>query len=177
MQLQAALEGRRSIRKFKDTPVSAELISQLCDAAALAPSWKNSQVTRYYAVIDPKKHRRLAESMPSFNQPACLSAPVIVVSTMVKNRSGYERDGSFSTPMGAGWQMYDCGCSNLAFTLKAHELGLATVIMGYCDQAVTAEVIGLPETEEIASVIALGYPDEAPAMPKRKMSDAILQIV
>ncbi len=177
MQLQAALEGRRSVRKFQNTLVSTEILAQLADAAALAPSWKNTQVTRYYAVVDFAKRQAIIDSMPVFNQPACASAPAIVISTVVKNRSGYDRDGSFSTPMEKGWQMFDCGCSNMAFTLKAFELGLGTVIMGYCDQALVAKVIDLPETEEITSVIALGYPDEAPDMPKRKMSDQILRVL
>lgn len=177
MELDTALKGRRSVRKFKETPVSGDLLSQLADAAALAPSWKNSQVTRYYAVTDPEKRKRIADSMPAFNRPACQSAPVIVVAAMIKNRSGYDRDGAFSTPKGKGWQMFDCGCSNMAFTLKAYELGLGTVIMGYCDEAVTAEVIGLPDTEEIGSIIALGYPNEEPKMPPRKMSDQILHLL
>lgn len=143
----------------------------------MAPSWKNSQVTRYYAVTDPEKRRRIIESMPAFNRPACESAPVIVVVSMVRNRSGYDRDGSFSTPKGKGWQMFDCGCSAMAFALKAHELGLGTVIMGYCDEAVAAEVTGMPETEEVGPILALGYPDESPQMPKRKMSDQILHIL
>ena len=73
--------------------------------------------------------------------------------------------------------MYDCGCSNMAFTLKAYELGLGTVIMGYCDEAVAAAVTGMPDTEAVGTIIALGYPDEEPKCPKRKMSDQILQIL
>ena len=109
MELQTVLEGRRSVRRFQGFPVSAETLACLADAAAMAPSWKNSQVTRYYAVTDPEKRRRIIESMPAFNRPACESAPVIVVVSMVRNRSGYDRDGSFSTPKGKGWQMFDCG--------------------------------------------------------------------
>lgn len=177
MELQTALEGRRSIRRFQDSPVSAETLACIADAAAMAPSWKNSQVTRYYAVTDPEKRRRIIESMPAFNRPACESAPVIVAVSMVRNRSGYDRDGSFSTSKEKGWQMFDCGCSAMAFALKAHELGLGTVIMGYCDEAVAVEVTGMPETEEVGPILALGYPDESPQMPKRKMSDQILHIL
>lgn len=49
--------------------------------------------------------------------------------------------------------------------------------MGYCDEAVVAEVTGMPETEEVGPILALGYPDESPQMPKRKMSDQILHIL
>lgn len=101
-------------------------------------------------MTDPEKRRRIIESMPAFNRPACESAPVIVVVSMVRNRSGYDRDGSFSTPKGKGWQMFDCGCSAMAFALKAHELGLGTVIMGYCDEAVAAEVTACQKPKRLA---------------------------
>ena len=42
MELQVCLEGRRSIRQYKDLPVSREVIKELIEAAILAPSWKNS---------------------------------------------------------------------------------------------------------------------------------------
>ena len=48
MELQNALETRRSIRKYQAKPVEPEKIRQMIQAAILAPSWKNSQVTRYY---------------------------------------------------------------------------------------------------------------------------------
>ena len=48
MELEQAMENRRSIRKYKAKPVETEKIRKMIQAAGLAPSWKNSQVTRYY---------------------------------------------------------------------------------------------------------------------------------
>ena len=48
MQLQEALEKRRSVRSYQSTPVEKEKIEEIIKAAALAPSWKNSQVTRSF---------------------------------------------------------------------------------------------------------------------------------
>ena len=42
-----ALTARRSIRKFQPTPVSPDTIRAIVAVAAYAPSWKNSQTTRY----------------------------------------------------------------------------------------------------------------------------------
>ena len=93
MELQACLENRRSIRQYKDTPVSREVIKELIEAAILAPSWKNSQVSRYY-VADGEKNVQLAECLTDFNQKNVKDAPVLIVSAVVKGRSGFERDGS-----------------------------------------------------------------------------------
>ena len=50
MQLNDVLKQRRSIRKYKKQFVCIDDIHQMIEAAILAPSWKISQVTRYYIV-------------------------------------------------------------------------------------------------------------------------------
>ena len=47
MELQKCLETRKSIRKYKDTPVSREMVKEVIKAAQLAPSRKNTQCSRY----------------------------------------------------------------------------------------------------------------------------------
>lgn len=44
MELEQAMENRRSIRKYEAKPVETEKIRKMIQAAGLAPSWKNSQV-------------------------------------------------------------------------------------------------------------------------------------
>ena len=61
------IKERRSIRKFSDKAVSAEAIASVVATAAYAPSWKNSQTTRYIAVLDKEIKDRLAnECMMGF---------------------------------------------------------------------------------------------------------------
>lgn len=177
MEFQKCIKTRRSIRNFNSREVSNEVIEELINAAAYAPSWKNSQVTRYYAVKDVATKKAIVDAMPDFNKHSCKTAPVIMVSSVVKFRSGYTRDGQFDSPKGEGWQMYDCGLSNMIFSLKAKELGLGTVILGIFDEVKVAEIVGIPETEEIVSVMPIGYHDEDVAMPKRKFADTILKII
>ena len=55
MELQKCLDTRKSIRKYKDTPVEKETIKELIKAAQLAPSWKNTQTGRYYVAMDASK--------------------------------------------------------------------------------------------------------------------------
>lgn len=177
MELQECVKQRRSIRKFKTDKVTNEVIKEIVESAKYSPSWKNTQITRYYAITNKEIRELISKSVPSFNHEATSGAPVIIVSTVVKLRSGYTREGEADTPKGNGWQMYDCGLSNMIFCLAAKELGLGTVIMGYYEEEVVAKAIGVPKTEEVISVIALGYPDEEPDMPRRKGGDMILNII
>ena len=52
METMQCIETRRSIRKFKAEQVTHETMQEIVSAAAFAPSWKNTQVTRYVVVED-----------------------------------------------------------------------------------------------------------------------------
>jgi len=55
MDLFQAIRDRRSIRKYKDTPVEREKIERVLDAARLAPSWKNLQCWRFLVLTERTK--------------------------------------------------------------------------------------------------------------------------
>lgn len=54
---------RRSIRKFKNTPIDHALIDEIVETASYAPSWKHTQITRYVAVEGALKNRIVAEAL------------------------------------------------------------------------------------------------------------------
>ena len=163
------ITGRRSIRKFTEQPVSHELIEQIVSTASFAPSWKNTHIVRYIAVEGEKK-AALAKCTSIYpgNGSIMNQAPMVIAVTAITGRCGYERDGSFSTPKGTGWQMYDAGVASEAFCLAAYEQGLGTVIMGLFDEEEASKVLQLPEGRELVALIPIGYPAEAPNAPKRK---------
>ncbi len=175
MTANECITGRRSIRRFTEQPVSHELIAKIVGTASFAPSWKNTQITRYIAVEGEKK-AALARctSLYAGNGAIMEQAPMVIAVTMITGRSGYERDGSFSTPKGTGWQMFDAGAASEAFCLAAYEQGLGTVIMGLFDEEDAAKVLGLPEGRELVALIPIGYPAESPAAPKRKTVEDLL---
>ena len=107
-----ALTARRSIRKFQPTPVSPDTIRAIVAVAAYAPSWKNSQTTRYTLLTKREEIDRVADECTmgfQKNIDTLHGAPALVVLTTVNGRSGYERDGSFSTSKETHWQSFDAG--------------------------------------------------------------------
>ena len=50
MELRAAIEGRRSIRKFKSKEISRETIYDILETARWAPSWGNTQLWEFYVL-------------------------------------------------------------------------------------------------------------------------------
>lgn len=180
MEFKQCVEGRRSIRKFKNEAVSDELISKIVKIATLAPSWKNSQTTRYIAVSSEAIKRELAEKCVmnfEFNKKTILAAPMVIVVTTVSPRSGFERDGSPSTSKGTHWESFDAGIATQTLCLAANELGLGTVVLGVYDEAKVIAVAKIPEGQKVSAMVAIGYADETPAMPKRKDAAEILSFL
>lgn len=176
MTAKECIKGRRSIRRFKDQPIDHALLSEIIETASYAPSWKHTQITRYIAVSGELKNKIAAECTSAYpkNGEIIAQAPMLVVVTYIKGRSGFERDGSYSTAKEGSWQMFDAGVASQTFCLAAYEKGIGSVIMGIFDEAKAASLLELPEEREIVALIPIGYPDEEPVAPRRKPVEDLL---
>ncbi|WP_163427141.1 nitroreductase family protein [Eubacterium pyruvativorans] len=180
METKNCIETRRSIRKFTDQKIPAEVLRELIRLASFSPSWKNTQTVRYYAVTNRKVMDKLAnECVMNFpgNKKIIDGAPMVIAVATKHGRSGFERDGSFSTSKGEHWESFDAGIATQTLCLAANELGLGTVIMGIFDADLVAEAIDLPEGQRISALVGIGYPDIAPEMPPRKSVDDLLTVI
>ena len=176
MTAKDCIKGRRSIRKFKEQPIDRELLSEIIETASYAPSWKHTQITRYIAVTGELKDKLAAECTSAYpkNGEIIIQAPMLILVTYIKGRSGFERDGSFSTAKEGSWQMFDAGVAAQTFCLAAYEQGIGSVIMGIFDEAKAASLLNIPEEREIVALIPIGYPDEEPVAPRRKPVEDLL---
>lgn len=182
MELTQAIKERRSIRRFADKAVPRELIEEVVEVARFAPSWKNTQIARYIVIDDKEKIAAIANEKCTygfeFNIKTILKAPAVVLLTFVEGRSGFEKDGSFSTPKGDRWQMFDAGIAAQTFCLAAHEKGLGTVILGYFDDEELKKVIDIPEGQQVGAVIPIGFMTDAEvAAPPRKDVEALVSFI
>lgn len=176
MTAKECITGRRSIRKFKDTKIDHAVLSGIVETASFSPSWKNTQIVRYIAVEGNLKDKIAADCTTSFpnNGAIIKNAPMLIAVTVLKNRCGYERDGSFTTSRKDTWQMFDAGIASQSFCLAAYEQGIGSVILGIFDREPAEALLALPEDRELVTLIPIGYPDEDPASPKRKTVDDLL---
>ena len=167
--------GRRSIRKFKNEKIDHSLLESIISTASFSPSWKNTQITRYIAIEDTSIIQKIAnEFTPDFNANIVRQVSTLIAVTFIKGRCGFERDGSYSTKKEDRWQMFDVGAACQTFCLSAHEAGLGTVIMGIWDEDGITELLNIPENQELAALIAIGYPDISPEAPRRKSVEDLL---
>ena len=169
------IKTRRSIRTFKDKPIPHTLLESIIETASYSPSWKHTQITRYIAIESPSLISEIANHFtPDYNSKIIHQLSTLIAVTYITKRSGFERDGSFSTKKEDRWQMFDAGVASQSVCLAAHEVGLGTVIMGIFDEEKITKLLDLPDGQELAALIAIGYPDESPNAPKRKTVQDLL---
>ena len=176
MTAKDCIVGRRSIRKFKADAVSPRAFVRdrrnrflLAELEAHTDHPLHCRRGRIKGKDSQRVHHHVSP-----NGDIIAAAPVLMAVTVIKNRSGYERDGSFSTPRGDGWQMYDAGIASQSLCLAAYEQGLGSVILGLFDQSAAEALLQLPEDRELVALIPIGYPDETPVAPRRKPVDELL---
>jgi nitroreductase len=171
------IKTRRSVRRFTEDKVSHETIEAIIDASRMAPSWKNTQTVRYTVIETPELIQKLAADCVlgfEFNQKTLEKSSTVVVLSTVTGRCGYERDGSYSTSKGSGWEMFDAGIAAQTFCLAAHDLGIGSCIMGIFDEAKVAELLQLPEGQTVSAIIPFGVPKFAPdPTPRKEVSDLL----
>ena len=180
MSIIDTIKERRSIRRFTQQQLSQELIKQIINAAAYAPSWKNTQVTKYIVIQNKALIDQIAdEGMLGFtyNTNTLHGVQTLVVVTTDKMKSGYEKDGSFSTIKEDRWEVFDAGIATQTFLLAAAELGVGTVVMGIFDEDYIRRELNVSQDKNIAALIAVGYAAQEPTAPKRNSVDELVEFV
>jgi len=167
-------QTRRSIRNYEPgRTISEAQVRELLTAAQNAPSWANQQPSKYYVAISPEKQAAVLE-MIGGNKDRVVNAPVMIVSTFEKGKSGFFR-GTPANDAGDFWGAYDNGLSNAYLVLKARDMGFDTLIMGMRESDKLRALFNIPEEEMILAVIALGYRAEEPNMPVHRPLDEVVK--
>ena len=158
MELHEAILKRRSIRRFSDYYVTDDELNDILEAARWAPSWANTQSWEFIVV----RNRKLIEDITatySEGNPATKcsnSASALIVGCSKKNVSGYKK-GEKRTKY-PDWFMFDLGMAVQNISLKAHDMGLGSVVVGLLDHDACKKILEVPDDFEVVVVVPLGKP-------------------
>ena len=171
-----AIEARRSIRAYKDTPVEREKLQFLAECGVKAPSAMNRQewevrivdskewidgcTATYLKAVEGTGKADYLTKDPNFKNIFRNAPAVIFVGAP---------DGLFAGE--------NIGCLGQNIMLAATELGLGTCFLGsvqmmFAEPAMAEYVssLGFSDGYRLRYALAVGYPDEAPAAKERDMS-------
>ncbi|MFC2016685.1 nitroreductase family protein [Chloroflexota bacterium] len=170
MDVLDAIRRRRSIRAYKATPVDDKTLDVILEAGRMAPSWGNTQTSRFVVVKDQNIKMQLAENAlrPSNRgTDAVKKAPIVIAACAELNKAGF-RDGAPSTDKGGYWFMFDAALALENMVLAAESFGLGTLFVGGMDARKAEVILGVPQGYAFVILMVLGYPDEQPEARPRK---------
>ena len=182
-----AIDRRRSIRKFQETPVPRDLIERVLAAAIQAPSGKNRQPWRFVVLEGSKKDelvemlragiRRLQEygvpiGSAEWTAEVMARAPVAILVFNAEAAPDADHGGVNRYP----WlvDIQSIGAAIQHILLAATELGLGSLWICdiFCADYAIQEWLG--RGDELVAAVSLGYPAEAPeARPRRDAAELV----
>ncbi len=160
MDCLTAIFTRKSIRRFRNSNVSDELIMKLIEAGNAAPSAGNLQARDFIIVKDEETKLKLA--LASFRQMFITEAPVLIV--VVAN---YPRSMKVYGERGRIYAEQDAAAAVQNVLLAAHAMGLASVWIGAYDDEKVSEILNIPSYARPVAILPIGYPAEDPR-PRRR---------
>lgn len=182
-----AIAKRRSIRKFKDTPIPDEVIEHLLAAAIQAPSGKNAQPWRFVIVKEDNRAemvRTMREGIARLqaqgaNPGSSVGSARIMeqapVTVFIFNAYGKHPDEprTLDETMWDAVNIQSIGAAIQNMLLAAQDLGLGTLWI--CDVffAYPELCTWLGQSGQMIAAVALGYPDEQPGARPRKPLDQV----
>lgn len=160
--------ARRSIRKYKATPVGRDTMNVILECGINAPNGQNRQSWEVRVVDSPALMDEIKEAMaqghpdmePKAVKGCFRNAPVMVF---------IARDPSYD------FSAYDCGLLAENMMLSAWSLGVGSICLGSPVRFLTdndacrpvLEKLGFSADYELCLCVGFGYADEAPAAKPR----------
>ncbi|MDD5288072.1 MAG: nitroreductase family protein [Dehalococcoidales bacterium] len=189
LTVKEAIEKRRSIRKFKPTPVPDDLINQVLEAARLAPSGTNRQPWRFQVIKEGALKTKLLEEA-AFGAEVLKTAPVIIVcgSELLTFVKGHKLAPPNSEYFGAESDdpeelkkfMPDANMYTAIavehMSLMATALGLGSCWVQRIKFGQAGRVLGWPRHIPVLTFLAIGYANEDPqARPRASLEQIIIK--
>jgi nitroreductase len=194
-----AIEKRRSIRRFKPDPIPDEYITELVNAARLAPSGCNAQPWRFRIVTTQTTKSELARA--AFNQTFIAQAPMVFVCCAdirgyldgtvsgvqdlekigaVENRvvdillKRVDKFKSYSIEQIAPQIAFNVAIAVEHIVLRALDFGLGTCWIRLFHRQGINDLFGWDENIFPVVLLPIGFPQEDPAPRKRMKTKEIL---
>ena len=161
MEFKEVIRSRYSCRKYSHKAVETEKLDAILEAGRVAPTAKNLQEQRIY-VLQSEDALAKIDSVT----PCRFGAPIVIAVAFDKNNV-YTYPGEMKT---SGDE--DATIVATHMILAAADEGFGSCWLNRFDPQKTAELLGLPENEELVMLMDVGYAAEdaapSPMHDKRK---------
>ncbi len=168
MDVFEAIRNRRAVRQFKPEIIPDDILLKILEAARWAPSPFNTQPWEFIIIRDKETLKSIAKyaRYSGYLENAPMAIAVVVPPV----------DGKFSWINSIGEPRYAAAMAVQNMMLAAWELGIGTCWVSI-DREKVSNVLKVPETHFVLTVIPVGYPEMTPLKhdesSRKKLKDMI----
>ena len=146
MEFKEVVKNRYSCKKFNGRQVEDDKLNAILEAGRLAPTAKNLQEQHIYVIRSDEALAKIDAATP-----CRYGAPTVLV-------VAYNKNDVFTYPGGkSNSGAEDATIVATHMILAAADEGVDSCWLNFFDPEKLAEVLGLPENEEILMLMDLGY--------------------
>lgn len=155
MNILEAIQGRRSIRAFKQDPIDTETLTNIIIKAAIwAPSAGNNQILRYIVINDDILLHKIGLVSPGLSG----NPPALIVVCQDSNEA--QLKGGLQGPRFLA--IADASMSSQNIILYAYSMGLGTCVVASFHSQAVQKILNLPQSIIPIFLISIGYPEYIP---------------
>ncbi|MFS0784596.1 nitroreductase [Bacillus sp. 1P06AnD] len=184
MELSQLIKDRRSIKRFQNREVSAELITELLDSAVWAPNHHLTQPWRFILFNGEgrevfanavREWKMAKETNPTKKEEEgeklyqkLMSNPAFLLVVMEENPILAKREEDFAAT--------SCLIQNFSLLGWEKGLGMTWHTQGWLHEPIVREAIGIKPGERIVANIHMGYAEIVPKAQQRTPAKELLTV-
>ncbi len=168
MELDKVLRLRRSVRQFNGKNLSWKHLTDILEAATLAPSSGNIQNWVFIVVREKKNVETLTELLPPEQRWAAKASVLVVVCSdteRVKQMYGARGEALYA--------VQNCAAAIQNMLLKAAELGVSSCWIGHFEEKDLAQTLALEKDIRPQALLAFGYGEVSEEKPREPLSSCV----
>ncbi|MBU3093621.1 nitroreductase family protein [Clostridium sp. CM028] len=151
MEFYDVVKSRKSIKKFKNTPVNKEKLAKMIDSAMMSPSWKNNTSYKFILVDEKNKLEQISKSIMNKDNSAAqsiLDAPMTAVIVAKPDASGEVENREY--------YLVDSAIAMEHFILSATNEGYGTCWIAAIDEDIIKKALAIPQNYKVVAMTPIG---------------------
>ncbi|MBK5240537.1 nitroreductase family protein [Clostridium sp.] len=163
MDFYDVVKTRKSIKKFKNTPVDTNKLDRMVTAAMMSPSWKNNTSYKFILVNDKTKLEQISKAINNKDNSAAqsiLEAPMTAIVVADPESSGEVENKDY--------YLVDSAIAMEHFILSATNEGYGTCWIAALDEDIIKNTLSIPQNYKIVALTPIGEISESKEHNEKK---------
>ncbi|MCX7905263.1 MAG: nitroreductase family protein [Elusimicrobiales bacterium] len=170
------VKARKSIRKFKVSSISDDILKYILECGINSPSACNIQPYRFIVIRGRFKDKFCKEVFSGIYHFCSFVKDAFVIIAIIRNKKSFKmKIGELVTD--CDFSLIDIGICGQQIVLAATEKGLGSLWIGWFDREKAKKMLKVSTDERVEILIAIGEKGEEPSERKKKTFDEVVSFI